>query len=389
MKIYLVNGRRTPFGRFQGSLSRHSATDLAVLASEAALEAAAVPAESVDAVVFGNVQQTSADAAYLARHVGLRAGLRIETPALTLNRLCGSGIEAVASAARMIRCGEAEVVLAGGTESMTQAPHVARGLRGGVKLGKSPALEDSLWTGLTDSFCRLPMGGTAEKLAGERQVSREDADAYALQAQQRFAAADEAGRFAEERITVDLGRGKTLSVDEHARPDTTLEKLAALPPVFAEGGVVSAGNASGICDGAAALLVASEAAVERLGLTPLACIESYAAAGVRPDIMGIGPVPALKEATRRADCSLDDCELIDVNEAFAAQVVAVARELELDQARLNVDGGAIALGHPLGASGARILLHLALQLRDRKLSRVAASACIGGGQGIAMLLKAV
>ncbi len=389
--VYLVAGKRTPFGKFGGALAAHSATDLAVLAAQGALEAAGVSPEAIDSVVFGNVQQTSSDAPYLARHVGLRAAVPVATPALTLNRLCGSGLEAVLEAARQIRLGEADVVLAGGTESMSQAPHVARGLRQGLRLGKSPVLEDSLFASLTDGFCKLAMGETAERLAKEVGINRELADRWALRSQQRVAAAQAEGRFRDELLRVDLPRGKSLEADEHPRAGATLEDLAALPTVFAAGGVVTAGNASGICDGAAALVVASEAACKRLSLKPLARLVSAAVVGVPPETMGIGPVPALGQALTRAGRLLADLDLIEINEAFAAQVAAVVQGLGLDdataEARVNVDGGAIALGHPLGASGARILLHLALALRARNGTLGAASACIGGGQGIAALIE--
>ncbi len=389
--VYLIAGKRTPFGKFGGALAALSATDLAVLAAQGALEAARVSPEAIDSVVFGNVQQTSADAPYLARHVGLRTAVPVVTPALTLNRLCGSGLEAVLEGARQIRLGEAVIVLAGGTESMSQAPHVARGLRQGLKLGKSPVLEDSLFASLTDGFCKLAMGETAERLAQEVGIGRELADRWALRSQQRTAAAQAEGRFRDELLRVDLPRGRSLDADEHPRAGVTLENLAALSTVFAPSGVVTAGNASGICDGATALVVASETACKRLSLTPLARLVSAAVVGVPPETMGIGPVPALNRALTRAGRVLEDCDLIEINEAFAAQVAAVVQGLGLDtdtaEARVNIDGGAIALGHPLGASGARILLHLALALRDRKGSLGAASACIGGGQGIAALIE--
>jgi len=389
-EIWFVSAKRTAFGTFGGALKEHSATDLAVAAAKGALEAARLPASAVDEVVFGNVQQTSADAIYLARHVGLRSGVPIEKPALTLNRLCGSGFQAVVSAAEQILLGESEVVLAGGTESMSQAPHVVRGARWGLPLGKAGALGDTLWDALTDSFTGMPMAITAENLAEQYKISRAECDEYALGSQQRWAAANEAGRFREELAPLEIKGKKGVTqflVDEHPRPQTTMEVLGKLPPVFKKDGVVTAGNASGICDGAAALVMCSREAGERLGVKPIGRLVHWGVAGVDPKIMGIGPAPAARQALERVGLRLGEMDLVEVNEAFAAQYLAVERELQLDRAKTNVDGGAIALGHPLGASGARITTHLLHELRRRGARYGLGSACIGGGQGIAVIIE--
>ena len=391
-EVVILSAKRTAFGTLSGSLKSVSANDLAVHAAKAALAASGVKAEDVGHVIVGNVQQTSADAIYCARHVGLKAGLPITTPALTVNRLCGSGFQAVINAAEQILLGDADVVLAAGTENMSQAPHVLRGGREGFAFGKAPALEDSLWSSLTDSYCNTPMAVTAENLAAKYGISREQCDQYALMSQQRWAAAHEARRFADEIVAYDLVSKKgtvSFAADEHARPQTTLEALAKLGPVFKKDGVVTAGNASGICDGAAALVVASGDWARAHGLTPLARLVQWGVAGVDPSIMGIGPAPAIRACLDRAGMTLDQIDLVEVNEAFAAQYLAVEKELGLDRAKTNVDGGAIALGHPLGASGARITAHLTHALRQRSLRYAIGSACIGGGQGLAVLLEAL
>jgi acetyl-CoA C-acetyltransferase/acetyl-CoA acyltransferase 2 len=390
--VVIVAAKRTPFGTFGGTLKDLSATDLAVHAARAAIAQAGAPAEDFGHVVIGNVAQTSPDAIYLARHVGLRAGLPERVPALGVNRLCGSGFEALVQAATLVELGEAEVVLAGGTESMSQAPLVVRGTRWGWPLGKPPPMEDMLWSALTDSYAGLPMALTAEKLAEQHRIGQDEVDAYALESQRRWAAADEAGRFAEELAPVEVkGRkGPALfSRDEHPRPDTTLEALRKLPKVFKKDGVIHAGAASGICDGAGALVVASRAWADRRGVRPLARIVNWGHAGVDPTIMGIGPVPAVRNALERAGAKLSDFDLFEVNEAFAPQVLAVLKELGLPRDRTNVDGGAIALGHPLAASGARIAMHLVYELRRRGGRYGIGSACIGGGQGIAVVLEAL
>jgi len=391
-EIYIVGAKRTAFGAFGGALKDLSATDLAVEAAKGALAQAELKADAIDQVVFGNVQQTSPDAIYHARHVGLKVGAPVTVPALTLNRLCGSGFQAVISGAEQILLGDAEVCLVGGSENMSQAPHVAYGLRQGLPFGKSPELQDSLWGALTDTFCNAPMAITAENLAEQYQISREACDTYGLRSQQTWAAAHAAGKFKEEIVALTV-KGKkgpqTFDTDEHPRPDASLESMAKLRPVFKKDGVVTAGNASGICDGAAALVIASKEAVQKYNLKPLARLVQWGLAGVEPKVMGIGPAPAIRNALTRASLELGQIDLFEVNEAFAPQYLAVEKELGLPRDKTNVNGGAIALGHPLGASGARITTHLVYELRRRQGRYAVGSACIGGGQGIAVVLERV
>jgi acetyl-CoA C-acetyltransferase/acetyl-CoA acyltransferase 2 len=391
-EVVILSAKRTAFGTFGGALRDLSATDLGVHAAAAAIAESHVPPAEFGHVVFGNVAQTSTDAIYLARHVGLRAGLPEGVPAVTVNRLCGSGFEAVVQAARLIQAGEAEFVLAGGSESMSQSPHIVRGARWGYALGKAPPLEDYLWAALTDPYVNLPMAMTAENLAERYGISRQACDDYAHRSQRAWAAAQEAGRLRAEIAPLELASKKgpvVFAVDEHPRPATTPETLAKLPPVFRKDGVVTAGNASGICDGAAALVVASAQAAAAHKLKPLARIIDWGVAGCDPKIMGIGPVPAIRRALERARLSLESMDLIEVNEAFAPQYLAVEKELKLPRDRSNVDGGAIALGHPLAASGARILGHLVHELARRKARLGLGSACIGGGQGIAVIVESL
>jgi len=393
-RVVFLSAVRTGFGAFGGTLRSHSATDLGAIATQCALARSGVTSDEIDHVIFGNVVQTSTDAAYLARHIGLRAGLPIEVPAVTVNRLCGSGFEAIIQGAHRILLGEAKAVIAGGTESMTQAPYVLRGARFGTKLGQAPVLEDSLWDSLRDTYCGLPMGDTAENLGKQYGVTRADADAYALSSQQRAKSAWDAGAFRQEVIPVAVRNPKTGTTtewvaDEHMRPDSTAEGLAKLPPVFRKDGLVTAGNASGVSDGAAAVVLADERWAAERGLRPLGRLIAWAVAGVDPALMGIGPAPAARAALSRAKLSMDDMDLIEVNEAFAAQYVAVERELGLDRKRTNVDGGAIAIGHPLAASGARITAHLLHALRRQGGRLGLGSACIGGGQGIALIVEAL
>jgi acetyl-CoA acetyltransferase family protein len=390
-EIVFLAARRTPFGTYGGALKDVSATDLAVHAAKAAIKQSGVKAEEIDNVVFGNVIQTSPDAIYLARHVGLKAGLPIAVPALTVNRLCGSGFQAIVDAALEMLAGHSECALAGGTENMSQAPHLARGIRFGVALGKAPKLEDSLWESLTDSYTGLPMAMTAENLAAKYGISQREVDEYAVQSQKRFAAAQEGGRLAEEIAPMDLPGKKGATVqfarDEHNRPDTTVEGLAKLPKVFKKDGVIHAGAASGICDGAGALVIATRAFAEKRGLKPIGKLLGWGISGCDPSIMGIGPAPAIRRAFERHETSLKDFDLVEVNEAFAPQYLAVEKELGLDREKSNVDGGAIAVGHPLAASGARITAHLLYELKRRGKKRGIGSACIGGGQGIALLVE--
>jgi acetyl-CoA acyltransferase 2 len=389
-EIWIVAAKRTPFGTLSGAVKDVSATDLAVHSSKAAIAQSGLSATEIDQVIVGNVQQTSPDAIYCARHVGLKSGLPITVPALTLNRLCGSGFQAIVSAAEQILLGEAKAVLAGGTENMSQAPHAMWGLREGAKFGKPPAMVDTLWAALTDSYSNTPMAITAENLAEKYKVSREECDAFAVESQTRWAKAQASGAFADEIAPMEL-KGKkgpvTFDKDEHPRPDTNVASLAKLAPVFKKDGVVTAGNASGICDGAASLIVVDGTFGRDRGLTPLAKLRSWGVAGVEPTLMGIGPAPAIKSALDRASISPSKVDWFDVNEAFAAQWLAVQKELELPSAKCNPNGGAIALGHPLGASGARITANLVYQLRRTHTSIAVGAACIGGGQGIAVVLE--
>jgi len=389
--IVIVAGARTPMARYTGSFSEVSAIDLGAHAAKAAIARAGVDASEFDHAIFGNVLQTSADAIYGARHVALKAGLKIETPALTINRLCGSGIEAIVQAAQRLLLGEAQMVLAGGMENMTQAPFVIRGARTGLKLG-SGVLEDFLFVGLTDTYCGLPMAMTAEKLAEQTGITRKDSDAYALRSQQAADAAAKAGYYKEEIVPVEVKQGrKTILVteDDHRRPETTTESLEKLPPSFKKDGIVTAGNASGIVDGAAAVVVTREKTAKAQGLKPIGRIVSWAAVGVDPSIMGIGPVPSTRKALQLAGLKLEQMDRVEVNEAFAAQYLAVEKELGLAREKTNVNGGAIALGHPLGASGTRLVITVLNELRRTGLRYGLATACIGGGQGIAIIVEAI
>jgi acetyl-CoA acetyltransferase family protein len=389
--VVIVAGARTPMARYTGLFSEVSAIDLGAQAAKGAVQRSGVDPGEIDHVVFGNVLQTSADAIYGARHVGLQAGLKIETPAVTVNRLCGSGIEAIAQGAQRLMLGEATMVLAGGMENMTQAPFVIRGARTGLKLGGG-ALEDFLFVGLTDSYCGLPMAITAERLAAQTGIKRKDADAYALRSQQAADAAAKAGVFREEIVPVEVKQGrKTVVVteDDHRRPETTMDTLEKLPPSFQKDGIVTAGNASGIVDGAAAVVVTREKTARERGLKPIGKIVSWAVVGVDPSIMGIGPVPSTRKALQLAGMKLEQMDRVEVNEAFAAQYLAVEKELGLQREKTNVNGGAIALGHPLGASGTRLVITVLNELRRTHLKSGLATACIGGGQGIAMIVEAL
>jgi acetyl-CoA acetyltransferase family protein len=389
--VVIIAGARTPMARYTGIFSDVSAIDLGAHASKAAVQRSGVDPGEVDQVVFGNVIQTSADAIYGARHVGLKAGLKVETPAVTVNRLCGSGIEAVVQAGQRLLLGEANMVLAGGMENMTQAPFVIRGARNGLKLGGG-ALEDSLFVGLTDSYCGLPMALTAEKLAELKGITRKDADEYALRSQQAADCAVKTGFLREEIAPIEVKQGKKsilVSEDDHRRPETTMETLEKLPPSFKKDGIVTAGNASGIVDGAAAVVVTRENTAKERGLKPIGRIISWAVAGVDPSIMGIGPVPSSRKALQAAGLKLEQMDRIEVNEAFAAQYLAVEKELGLPRDKTNVNGGAIALGHPLAASGTRLMITVLNELRRKGLHYGLATACIGGGQGIAIIVEAL
>ena len=399
-EVVILSGARTPMaewiggkrgdGKPGGALASVSAIDLAAAAGKAALDRAGVPAERIDHVVIGNAMQTSGDAIYGARHVALKAGVPKHVPALTVNRLCGSGIQSVVTAAQQIQTGEATWVLAGGMENMSQAPHVIRGARGGLKLGQG-RLEDSLMVALMDSYCGCYMAQTSDNVARRYGITREAQDEFALRSHRLSNEATRNGRFAEEivPVEVELGRGRTVTVDrdDHLFPDTSAEALAKLPAAFGPESFVTAGNASGIVDGAAALVVTSATAAAEGGAKPLATVRGYASVGVDPDVMGLGPVEAIRMACRRAAIGIDALDLIEINEAFAGQYLGVEKELGLDRGKVNVNGGAIGLGHPLGATGTRLLYTLLIELGHRKLRWGVASACIGGGQGIAMVVE--
>jgi acetyl-CoA acyltransferase 2 len=385
----ILEGARTPMIRYMGAFDDTNALELGALAGKEAIRRAGVAAEEFDHVIFGNVMQTSADALYGARHVGLKAGLPIETPAVTVNRLCGSGMESITQAAQRILLGEANMVLAGGMENMSQCPHVIRGARSGFRLGEGK-LEDSLMSGLYDTYCGFSMSETAENLASEHGITRKASDEYALRSQQAADAAFKACYLTKEIVPVEVKKGKktiTVSEDDHRRPDTTIEVLEGLKPAFRKDGIVTAGNASGIVDGAAAVVLTHARIARERGLKPLGRIVGYATAGVPPKIMGIGPVPAIQKALAVAGLKLEDIDLIEVNEAFAAQYLAVEKVLGLNRDKTNVNGGAIALGHPLAASGTRLVLTLLYELGRRNGRYGVASACIGGGQGIAVIVE--
>jgi acetyl-CoA acetyltransferase family protein len=389
--VVFLSGVRTGFGSFGGTLKDLSAIELGAVAAKQALARSGVPAAEVGHTVFGNALQTSADAIYCARHVGLKAGLPIEVPAVTVNRLCGSGFEAITQGAQLILLGEAQAVLAGGTESMSQAPHVVRGARWGLRLGPAP-LEDLLWEALKDPQCGLSMAETAENLADQYRLTRAAVDEVALASQQRAKRAWDACVYQDEVVPVTLKgkRGEPIEyrADEHMRPSTTLEALLALKPYFRKDGLVTAGNASGIVDGAAATVIASDGYAAAHGLRPLGRLVAWAVVGVEPRVMGIGPAPAARKALQKAGLKLEQMDLVEVNEAFAPQYLAVERELGLDRAKTNADGGAIAIGHPLAATGTRITIHLLHALRRAKRRFGLGSACIGGGQGAAVIVEA-
>lgn len=387
--VFILGGKRTPMGEYVGALKDISAIELGAIASRAALKESGVAPEQIDHTIMGNALQTSGDAIYGARHVALKAGVPFDRPALTVNRLCGSGIQSIISGAQMIQLGEAQTCLVGGMESMSQAPHVIRGARSGFALGQGQ-LEDSLMVALLDTYCNTPMAGTAENLARKFEISRQEQDKYALRSQQAAKRALDAGYFAEEIVPVEVKKRKgseLFALDDHMRPETTMEVLEKLRPAFSKDGFVTAGNASGIVDGAAALVIAGETYVKSNSAKPMGRIVSWAYAGVEPEIMGIGPVPASLQALEKAGLKLSDMDLIEVNEAFAAQYLAVEQELGLDRDKTNVNGGAIALGHPLGATGTRLVLTLLRELQRRQGRYGLATACIGGGQGIAIICE--
>jgi len=392
--VVFLSGVRTPFGTFGGALRDVPAIELGAIASKSALQRASIAPEDIQQTIFGNVLYTTNDSLYFARHVALKAGCRVETPALTVNRLCGSGFQAVVSGALEIITGESEVCLVGGAESMSQAPYAVRGIRWGIPLGKSPTLEDTLTEGLKDTFGCVSMADTAENLAARYGIDRAASDEFALRSQQLARDAWASGAYDAEVIPVPVRNPKTKQTedfrrDEHMRPDSTAEGLAKLRPAFREGGVVTAGNASGIGDGAAAMVIGSADFARERGLKPLGRLVSWGIAGVDPTIMGIGPVPASRIALDKAGMTLDQMDIIEVNEAFAPQTCAVERELAIPRDKLNLQGGAIALSHPLAASGARITVHLLHALRASGKRYALGTACIGGGQGIAVIVESM
>lgn len=391
-RIFIVAAKRTPFGAFGGSLKNLSATDLATVATTSALASGNIDPTLVDSVFVGNVIQSSADAAYLARHVGLRSGVPQSSPALTINRLCGSGFETIIQGALSMKTGDSKVSICAGTENMSAAPFQLCGndTRWGVSLGSGLKMRDALWDGLTDSYAQVPMGVTAENLAEKYNITRSECDEFAIRSQNTWNTAKENGVFDLEMAPVqvqDKKGTKTIDTDEHPRPDSSVDKISKLRPVFKKDGVVTAANASGICDGAGSIILATEEAVKEYGFTPLARLISYHVSGCDPSIMGIGPVPAIQGALKRANLTLHDVDRIEINEAFAAQFLACAKELDIDMSKANIHGGAISLGHPLGASGSRIVAHLANEFQRTKDTKIhVGAACIGGGQGIAVVL---
>ena len=398
--VVVLSGARTPMaewvggkrgdGQNGGALAGVSAIELGAAAARAALDRADLSPGLIDHVIMGNALQTSADAIYGARHVGLKAGVSDECPALTVNRLCGSGLQSVASAGQLLKLGEAHWIVAGGMENMSQAPHVLRGARGGIKLGPGPAREDSLFAALKDSYCGFFMAQTSDNLARKYGISRQQQDEYALRSHERANAANNNGRFAQEVVPVEVKMGKKTALvekDDHLFPGTSLDRLAALPPAFGPESMVTAGNASGIVDGAAAVVMTTGALAQKEGKKPIACVRGWSYVGVDPSVMGFGPAPAIRKVLACAGMKLDQIDLFEINEAFAGQYLAVEKDLDLDRDKVNVNGGAIGLGHPLGATGTRLIYTLIVELGLRGKKFGVASACIGGGQGMAVLIE--
>jgi len=388
--VMILAGARTPWGKFTGSLKEFTATDMAVIAAKAAIEHSGVAPEKFGHTIMGNTRATSSlDAHHMGRHVGLKAGLPVEAGGFMLNRLCGGSLQSTVCGAYMIDFGEAEYILTGGAESLTNCPHSIWKLRSGLGLGQG-TMHDTLWDGLVDTYCDLGMGPTAEKLAGQYGITREESDEYALRSQTLTAEAQEKGLFAEEIVPVEYTVSRKekgmLEADETPRP-TTIEKLAKLRAAFVKDGQVTAGNSCGLADGAACIIIGSAKAVERDGLEPLGELISWSAVGVPPDIMGIGPAKAIPIALERAGLKMDDIGLFEINEAFACQVLACLKDMSMDQERVNVQGSSIALGHPLGATGARLTLTLLHQMKRNKIKYGVTSMCIGGGQGMAAVFK--
>ncbi len=391
-EVVFLSGVRTAYGSFGGSLKNHSAIDLGVLSTKAAIERAGVENEDIDHVIFGNVQQTSGDAIYMARHIGLKAGVPVASGGLTVNRLCGSGFQSIVSGAKQILLGESNYVVAGGTENMSQAPYVARNMRWGMRFGQDEALKDSLWEALSDPNIDMKMAETAEKLGEQYGITREECDVYGLRSHQAWVAAQAAGKFGDEIIPVMVKKRREMvpfEVDEHPRTDADLAAMQKLRSIFKKDGLVTAANASGICDGGAAVVIADGAMARDPALKPIARLVGWGVSGCDPTLMGIGPAPAARQALASTGLTIADMDLVEVNEAFAPQYLAVEKELGLDRDKTNVNGGAIAIGHPLACSGTRITLHLVHELRRRGARYGLGSACIGGGQGIAVIVEAL
>jgi acetyl-CoA acyltransferase 2 len=393
--IVILGGARTGMAEYTGHFAAVSAIDLGVAATTAALERSGVSGNEVDHVIIGNALQTSSDAIYGARHVALKSGIRLDTPAVTVNRLCGSGIESIIQAAQNIMLEDAEIVVAGGIENMSQAPHVIRGARLGLRLGQAP-MEDLLMVSLMDPYCGLFMAQTAQEVATRLGISRDEQDKYALRSHQLGAKAVQEGRFAEEIVSVAIKKGRKsyeFATDDHIKPETTLEALASLPAAFPDKktgeGSVTAGNASGIVDGAASVILSTQQGANKRGVTPLGRLVSWHRVGVEPAVMGLGPVPAIRGALEKAALTLKDMDLVEINEAFSAQYLGCEKELKLDREKVNVNGGAIAIGHPLAATGTRLVLTILMELRRRQGRYGVVSACIGGGQGIALIVEAL
>ncbi len=390
--IVLAGAVRTPIGKFGGAMKSLQAADLGVVAAKGALAKSGVPAEAVDEVIFGNGRQAGVRP-NVARQVSYRSGLGERVPAYTINKACGSSLKAIINAYGAIALGDADVILAGGAESMSNTPYLLLDARWGQKLGHSEVVDGMYRDGFLCPLCNELMGATAENLVDLHGISREECDRYAMETQHRCEKARKSGRFDDEIVPVEVagrkGEIQVIEKDEHPRGGMTMESLRKLPPVFRKDGVVHAGNSSGITDGAAAVMVLGEDRAEALGVEPMARVAGYASAGVDPAIMGVGPVPAIRKLLDRTGLSLEDIDLIELNEAFAAQVIACHRELGFDLSRINVNGGAIALGHPIGATGARIVVTLVHEMRRRKVKRGLATLCISGGMGLALLLEAL
>jgi acetyl-CoA acyltransferase 2 len=390
--IFIVAAKRSPFGASGGRLVDKTAVDLQEIAGRAAIKSANINPEIIDSVCIGNVRShSSPDGPYVGRHVLLRLGIPVSHPGYSVNRLCGSGFQSIICGAQEITMGQSKVTLAGGTENMSQTPLIIRNIRNGIKLGSDTKIED-VTGGSVDLYCNFSMGETAENVAEKYSISREEAEKFSVISQARWKEANEKGYFQEELAPVTLkvkGKDVEMTVDEHPRPNTTMEILAKLKPVFRKGGTVTAGTACGVCDGSGAVILASEEACREHNLKPLARLVGYGIAGVDPSYMGIGPVPSIQKLLKITQKSLDDIDLYEINEAFAPQTLACQQQLKIDHSKLNVNGGAIAVGHPLGASGSRIISHLVHELRRRKAKYGVGSACIGGGQGIALMLESV